>query len=625
MALYLGFTPKDDQEVSGSLSARGLKYLRASPSAFHVDVALRFIQPAYRTYTSLLPAYMMAQSTQKRQDARVFGYPVQCPLGEWFPFNYPTVAISLVDGTSEGREQLAVLGGEESRIKGSSVFLFHRPSKETLRTLNTIKNLDKRCQAADGAVNWDALESLRLTVKIFSKFLHTHTYPAFRDPDHVSSIDNLMMNEELREKRGREDDEDDEERPPRKKGPAAAAGGGDVEMTDSSITETMRHKITVVLPPPKTGTAMAFGSFKDMPATYGLFCSYVSDLAQYDHLTVPNIVMHYFMGCLGLNEHVACEVMVKFRRDWGVLSKTAVGRELSHMAKVFEISIRAQARPFPIYNQGVYEGIVISGYGYTLTWENVRKVPISHTELADVVKNAMGHASTLTAIAELMGWDKADDYHEDDLFQIKTMGMLRSMCVATATAEETKSTVIKLAAALKFHGRSLSLNATDIVFALQTIHSEDATVVNELEIHHSKLFILDRLEVVWSAFGFLAPTFRPTGGQGVLLSSQTMKGRKASDGTVTAIPFNTIVVRNIVLEESIRDLRAVLERKEVLVLMTGRRSGEHADRVFKGGDFDMIKAALAKFCGAGSKVRSAGTQDPGKEEVLRDVFGGDDF
>jgi hypothetical protein len=63
-SVYFGFQNEKGLEVSAELKARGLDYLRASPSQLNLFALRDFVQIGYDVYKGLLPAYMTSMYTQ---------------------------------------------------------------------------------------------------------------------------------------------------------------------------------------------------------------------------------------------------------------------------------------------------------------------------------------------------------------------------------------------------------------------------------------------------------------------------------------------------------------------------------------------------------------------------------
>jgi hypothetical protein len=363
--------------------------------------------------------------------------------------------------------------------------------------------------------------------------------------------------------------------------------------------------IKVALPSPSN--VSGWGGFDDLPNLPGIFFAFESDLYAFDTETVPNIIQRYFLGCLGSDVTTISTAMAKLREKWGVICRSEAGAVFSHLAKVIGIGLEAQARIFPVFDGTTYIGAVLGGGGFRVINQGVVVVTKSHELIRAEVEKCGAGRSILKAIGEVGEAIDEDEFTwSEGLVPITSMQGLRLAMVGWSLTEAKRDEIVKLSARLVFPAVHWGMNPSTIVKALDLISSSDE-LPRDLPIHHTKLFSSDRVEVVWSCFGLLAPSLNFRTGKTVRLDS----GKIDSNITFT----------QAALEQSIADIKLVFSRKFAIIPAQERRSGPYKDMKFTGFDAQRIWGALKAAAGVqlGDDNAVGGTGEAG--EGPQDVFG----
>jgi len=496
----------------------------------------------------------------------------------------------------------------EEQFKGKKILLFTNVNSATLDRIRPL-NPDPIAPAPQNALNPAALPVLALVNKIFSGFLRTHYYPAFLNDEHMNGMAGDPIDVEYRQKKRVR-----QPRVPLKprgtSSSTAAAREEDDDMQDGEddveeVEIPIGPGIKVALPSPRDITG--WGGFDDLPDLPGVFFAYETDLTSFDTETVPNIVQRYFLGCLGSDVTTISAAMTKLREKWGVICRSEAGNVFSHMAKVIGIGLEAQARIFPVFDGEIYIGSVLGGGGFRVVNHGI----IVHTKSAEVVKLEVEKCGAGRSILKAIGVvgeaiDDEDFQWSEGHVPITSMLGLRIAMRGWGLTEAQRDEIVKLSSRLTFPAVHWGMNPSTITRALDLIASSD-DLPEDLPIHHTKLFSTDRLALVWSCFGLLAPSLNFRTGKTVRLD----KGRVDSNITFT----------QAALEQAIADMKLVFSRKFAIIPAQERRSGPYKDLKFTGVDAQRIWNAMQNAAGVelGDQQVVGGLGAAGDGQV--DVFG----
>jgi hypothetical protein len=230
----------------------------------------------------------------------------------------------------------------------------------------------------------------------------------------------------------------------------------------------------------------------------GIWMPYVHALTSPDSKTVVELIGRYFLRSLAPTVAMCTKVLEDIRSAWGILAETDAGHLLAHMAKCISVGLDCQARIYPIFYEGDYEGSILYGAGFTVTHRNVEYRPISSVQLANAV------AASSPKYAILM---KISTIAKVDVLKVSSMQEMRRTLVAVALSAQERLDVETLAARLPPLVPYWKLNTSTILTALELILDPARPLSDDVPMHPSSLFTSDRVALVLAAFGYTAPTF----------------------------------------------------------------------------------------------------------------------
>jgi len=436
--------------------------------------------------------------------------------------------------------------------------------------------------AATGTANLDSLASLTLVRRIFSSFFFTHVYPAFNDPGHLTVVEghwDLLPGDGKRKA---------PETGPSRSGKRIHTEEGanrDEEMEEdtagTSPSTPPPDKILYAVPSPEI--RQAWGDVDNLPNSWGIFVRYIAE-TQNDlkEKIVPRVIGQYFLGALGQNTQEVKMAHEKIKSDFGILCSTSAGKELAHIAMCIDLGLKAQSRIFPIISENEYIGCALMGCGFMIHAYNTGYTPVEPALLRRQIELAGSHRSALQSIADLVDDDAGTN--APLVLNTKSMLDLKQLLESINTTQEDRDKIVALARKLRYGPRSWNVSPRNIVEALNLIADMTLGLPIDLPIHPSRLFEIDRVSLIWSVFGDLAPTCHFTGGPIVDLT------------TSKNLPKH-IAFRLVPLKDAIIDMQKIITEKKFCTTSLNRRSGPFKDRLYQNVDAVAILSALIKACG----------------------------
>jgi hypothetical protein len=517
-----------------------------------------------------------------------------------FDNRFPDLVVSFNSIGSETLDLIRSRGGSELTVKGTKAYIIPAPDSDTIRAL-VVGGANKITPAPINAVNIASLASLSLVRRIFSNFFFTHQYPGFKDDNHMATVTEQwqLEDEGLKRKRPLGKQPGTSKRIHRDDDEEMDRADEEDEMEDTSPAPPPGHRIVWAIPPMRINKA--WGNEDEIPDGHGLFVRYVEETQNaYGEKAVTDVICRYFIGCLGSDHGRVKAAFETLKKDMGVISGTSVGKELAHMARCIDFGLQCQARVFPIISTGQYLGCCLLGFGFQIAAYGSVYSPVNTTTLLENVGKAGSHRSAINAIASIAGGD-ADDILKEAMVNVRTMMLLRKGLEGVALTSEQRDQIVVLARGLRFGTKSLNPSAANIAesFRLLQMASEDPPVDRPL--HHSALFEKDRLTVVWSAFGELAPTCIFAGGPQIDLTKPPSTRAKH------------IGFRMIPLKDAVVDIQAALSNKVFSNCSLNRRSGPFKDRIYNGLDGSLILNAMTLAAGVEQVKEKSGRAGPGIE------------
>lgn len=597
-SVHLGFPNTADLEVSEFLKNRGIDLLRASPSDLSL-VALRdFIQLGYDDYIGVLPAFMLSMSIGKPVSLAQTGFTIKFPATAVLPLPVPPVILSFDKPIQEvldsvrGKDNWEVTDYRSGRASGLEVRNY---SWTDIANILQYKS-DKKCPVTDNRTNPSTLPYALMVNKIASSFISLHTYPSAHDASHYANLEHFYHFEE----KGMDgavmqvdDGKHEAKVGPEEDAPFAKIYGDRMRIPAYKKGFAVKYKGTWT-----TSSPIRF--WYEMPnelvaADHGLFFPYVSELQNYDSKKVIEVIERRFLSALGSDPEEIMETFEMLRSEWGVLGKTEYGKQMSHLYTCIELAVEGQAQCRPFLDNGNYKGVVLVGTGYTVNRNGKIFRPVDHASLTGAIVDSGSNTALLRKMCTLAGVPRKDI--EKTILAIKTMGDVRSHFILFNLDNDDRSAIIGLARQLSFNEVPLGINPSSFERVASYITDLSANI-NELPIHYSMILNPDRVHVIWSAFGSLAPSFRIQSGTRLNLT-KSWKGKTVTreGGTKQETTGNVVRIacNNVVLKKAIQDLDDMRVTKEVLNPLAkagAKRSQFNQMRFFDGKDFDRVVASL---------------------------------
>jgi hypothetical protein len=528
---------------------------------------------------------MAAYCSQNRTSVLNPFHPIQYKTTDpIFSTQFPDLSVSFNNISAETQDVIRAGGGAEMMVKGNKVYILPSPRPETVRAL-VAGGANRIAAAPINSVNIACLATLSLVRRIFSNFFFVHQYPGFIDSDHLERIVDQWVIEEGKGKRKagsilssgtskRVHLDNDEE---------MAGELEDDDLLDDQPSAPPGDRIVWAIPPSRIETA--WGDEDEIPEGSGLFIRFVEGTQnQYGERAVVDTILKYFLGCLGSDHASVKAVFETLKKDMGVISGTLIGKELAHMARSIDFGLQCQARVFPVISSGQYLGCCLLGAGFQIAAYGSVYTPVNTSSLAEQVNKAGSHRSSIYAIANI-----AADGPDDPVFQavvgVTTMCNLRTGLEGIALTSEQRDQIVVLAKGLRFASKSLNLSAANLAESFRLLHMVNEPIPVDRPIHHSALFEKDRLTIIWSAFGDLAPTCNFVGGQKVDLTAPPSTRAKH------------VGFRLIKLKDAVVDISTALAQKSFTNCSMNRRSGPFKDRIYSGLDGSLILNAMSQAAG----------------------------
>jgi hypothetical protein len=547
MKIYFGFVNADDiTKLSPALQARGINMLKAPPCNVPLRGLYQVEQPGYIQYSAHLPAFLYANDTNKRTPVTREGYPVMISAENIIPLAIPLISVSFKNrGIPESISNFTGFKEVTSKNKNQHTFLVNYKPGLYGRLRNS--GFEQNTFPLANSVSADDLPSLITILRILSSFLRVHKYPAFDD------MDDLLYDIELRHETSKrplttaESDTLDFEI--NKKQVIGLEEDGERHwIAVESIMDELNAKIHYAKP--VKDDKAPWGATDNIPHTDGIVFPFISDLAAWDKETVCSTIGHYFMRCLGHTTDGCLAAFSDLSAAWKrSLHRTALGDELSHIFRVVELAIPAQARVYPVFEGGRYTGCYLSGAGYSIALRRELLRPTSYANNKGDFDSFEGTNMIVKKIVMLFGEKPDENYQKAVKFgALKSMRGL-SRYLATWVVTPTRWVAIRtLAARLSYPQEYLRINMDNIQLVLGWMVGEKEIPI-DTPMHSSGLGQTSTIALALSAFGPSAP-------------SPTVPGAPKLALTPKVPPkFNrTLVFRTTTLENAISDWNEVASK-----------------------------------------------------------------
>jgi hypothetical protein len=293
------------------------------------------------------------------------------------------------------------------------------------------------------------------------------------------------------------------------------------------------------------------------------------------------------MSNLGTNPTEQCETLNTLRSGWGTLKRTEVGHELAHVAAIFGVALDAAAGVKVIFTDHFYEGIVLYGYGFSISVNGQHQSPLESSALLRDIKSSNSHEVALGRINELLEIDEMDDTRA-----LTSMAHIRAEVLEKGDLTRDKIVEIKkLAYSLRFRRGFWPSNPVYLgrMFEIISGHSTiDATV----PIDPDMIDETDVVATVLSAFGRSCPSFIIPNGRTIDLTKGLTppkevilpaRGKKPARKNVINDLELTIQVRLVDRNTAIENMKTLISSRQATVVPL-QQAYKAGIKVFKGTD-----------------------------------------
>lgn len=502
MKIYFGH-PKDGVSESPELRALGLHFNKAAPSNLHFIGLHNLNQPGYESYLHNLAAFLFANDTKKKQKLGQIGYPIRIGLNQSFPVSFPPVTLRI---KSPPTEFLDALNKYEHRV--DSVKRGEDPGKLYVVTPSSGFYQDfkgytyERHFPTAGQVDLKGYLALGSAVRIFSSLFRVHKYPAYTEPSEKEDYDGHKRRIEEGQQEGPNK---------RRRGndgtPVGEEGDIDMDPDDNNSEDEHADQVVLRFAKPQDDAILPWGSgFGDIPTTYGMVFPYVRQLSNWDKDTVPRVLERFFIRCFGTSDKKIITAFSEFCEAWKRSAYSSpLGIELSHMAKVIEIGLNAQARVFPIFEHGkTYRGCYLSGANFSVGLKDTILRPVPFEKNEDDLRALFGHNRFLYAVRDACTGEDRKTFEEHGTFS--SLREIHDFLDENVTLSAEQIELLRSYAVDNgFHTSFFRPTVENLDLAL-TKALKDQEVPSEWPMHYEGFLKADLLEIALSAFGPLVPT-----------------------------------------------------------------------------------------------------------------------
>jgi len=504
MKIFFGFPNSGDiTKLSPALQYRGINLLKAAPCQIQLKGLYKVNQPGYADYASNLPAFLYAFNLKKRVPLSREGYPITTSIANLVPISIPAVTVSF-KGSKIPARILEFTTVKEIASKDKNTNTYVVEYKTGLVSALKSSGCEQGQFPIGNTVSSDDLGATITILRILSAFLHVHKYPAFKTLD---DFEMELADRIESEKRDATEAEMNTFGEGIKKRVLEMPIDGETTAVIAERTmDDVRIKIYYAKPP--AGDELAWGNTSDIPVTDGIVFPYVDELATWDKETVCNVIGKYFTRTLGHTTEGSLKGYSELCTSWKrSIHRSSVGNTLSHLFKVIDIAIPAQARVFPIFENGMYTGCYLSGAGFSVALRGDVLRPTDHVNNTEDFEHFEGTDAILRKITDLFG---TTEKHAAQFKKAKTMGADKSCrglhnYLKTWVIEPSKWEQIRIMAAkIRYPQEFLRINMENIQLVLTWVKGEP--IPTEIPMHVSGLGRMTNLELALSAFGPSAPS-----------------------------------------------------------------------------------------------------------------------
>lgn len=375
-------------------------------------------------------------------------------------------------------------------------------------------------------IPYQSFETYKMSVDLIFSLIVTQSYSAFRDKGHLEEEEEFLKVYQEDVKEGDKKAINEELNTMLKN---IEKSSGPLLALDFVLPQKRGREINLFRAKPNNLQDPYISDINSFQTTdHVLWCPFVEALAHNDVEMVPDFIENKLRKLLGENTPQQMKKMDDIRSVWGHAGFTPEGKCVSHITKVMDIAIEAQARMQPVFEQDVYYGSLILGAGYSLGAFNSKYVPAPFSQILPDVLQSSPICETLKKISAIAGVD---------VKECKTILEISKCFEAEGVnlSSKEQSDIVSLAHKLRFQKRIVPVNSDTLYIAMSRFGVPGSNFIDDL-ISPDAMFLSDQHKLL-SAFGTLVPSFNVKGGVETKLEGKAPNSLVTSRTTLfSAVP-----------------------------------------------------------------------------------------
>jgi hypothetical protein len=458
-------------------------------------------QPAYSLYKELIPEYLYATRIQKNVPVSGGNYPINFD-GLLLPIEDPPVVVSWSKPIPhDSTIMLSQIQSEMVDIQGYRCHSLPKPTIDALRVF-VRDGVDTKCRVYRDHVNIDALRQLKLVQMIFSAFLHMHGYPGYSTMDDSDEVVEFMRKSDQPSssgtKRARVEVAKDTSEVLEEKVESACED----DDNQRKIGAPKAEDFLIRWAKPQRQNDNPWGNSNSLPNSSGMFVPFVLGLESPDPDMVPLFVSRFLIRGLGSDINQCFQQLREIQGAFGTIAKTLAGHIYAHLAKCMYIGLEAQCQIFPVFDEDIYQGCVLSGSHFVIDFDKEVYGPTAYENLQVLVSENSLHTGSLKRISDLVGVEALKD--------CKSMRQISKILLATPIRPQDIEEIKEMAKRIffpKIQYWPINPKTLKDFFTSISQYNTVQDIDNEIPLHPDMLFSEDVGHSMLAAFGYMVPNF----------------------------------------------------------------------------------------------------------------------
>jgi hypothetical protein len=458
------------------------------------------------------------------------------------------------------------------------------------------KKVDHYTVTAYGQANLASVLAYLRVKGIFSAFIKTQFYPAFRTSEEADKA--LSAHEDIFSRKGKRPST--QVIPSQKKARTEAGGddGSSMHVDEEEVEEdyetasgysAVGEDISRASPP--SINTRGWGRSQDAPQTYGLVFPYFDGLLDDDTNYVSRVINEFFLLSLGTTTRECSLEANAIKGGLGQFASSSLGRIMTHIATGVKLAIQGQAQLYlSLTEDGRYSGFSLHGAGFTVNIQgrlyDVQNESDMIHDLTRIDEHTRALAEVLKIAASVIGKRTVGVPKKKlKVAEVTSARDLHQYLSQLSFSEEQTSDILAEGSKMSFPERPWRMSIDNVITVIS--HLCDGTSVPidaPMYLGGGNLLTTNNVVRNMSVFGELGFSFRTPNGTRFRLpnsrSEDTLyKETKDPKGKVKR-PWRTFVIQKKALETCASDWLAFLADRTMEV--REQRSSAFKSEVFGG-------------------------------------------